>query len=339
MSRKHPSEAPDTCFEKPVATPAPEGSTLLRSKHKIYESPDCLIYDHSEKPQIYLYDLDDGDITHYAKLPSHVIGFVLEGSISIVFSDRSQFMFHKGQMVFMPSGSIYTWSVTGCTQLLIYRLQTPGFRLCEMFPVESLYIEDAKLLWPEQNSKSGTKNSKSKPKTTKTKERFSQLKIHPCLLQRLESVRDCFVDGIRCKKFFELEIEIFFILIRCYYDKKELYSFMRFVLTGNMIFTEYVRLRWKEHYTVSSLATAMNMSTKHFSRQFVQYFGEKPSTWMASNRARIIFDELTSSNKPLKQIAFDNGFSSLSQFSIFTKRVLGKNATEIRHNLTEFPED
>ncbi|MDR2887554.1 MAG: helix-turn-helix domain-containing protein [Bacteroidales bacterium] len=328
MSQKLSSEETRVSPEEPVVAPVSESGSLRRIRYTVHESPDCLIYDRSEKPQIYLYDVYDGGITHHTKLTNHVIGFVLEGSISITFPDKARHLHRKGQMLFMPSGSIFTWNFQEYTQLLVYRLHNPGFRLCEKFPVESLYVEDSKYLWPEQGSQE-----------TKPKERFSMLKIHPGLLQRLESVRDCFTDGIRCKKFFEMEIEAFFILIRCYYDKKELYSFMRFIMTGNMVFTEYVRLRWKEYYTVSELASSMSMSAKHFSRQFVQFFGQRPSVWMANNRARLIFDELTASNKPLKQIAFDNGFSSISQFSIFTKKMLGKNATEIRNGEGAYPDN
>jgi AraC-like DNA-binding protein len=334
MSRKLSNEKPVARPDKPVVTPTSGRGDFARTRYRIHESPDCLIYDHSEKPQIYLYDLNDGGITHHTKLPNHVIGFVLEGSVSITFPDRTRYLQRKGQMLFMPSGSICTWKSMEYTQLLVYRLQNPGFRLCERFPVESLYIEDAKFLWTEHGSnRANTRDGKST-----ARERFSVLKIHPRLLQRLESVRDSFADGIRCKKFFELEIEAFFILIRCYYDKRDLYTLMRFIMTGNMIFTEYVRLRWKEYFTVGDLAASMNMSTKHFSRQFVQYFGEKPSIWMANNRARLVFDELTTTNKPLKQIASDNGFGSLSQFSVFTKRELGKNPTEIRDSGDVYPD-
>jgi AraC-like DNA-binding protein len=334
MSQKLSNEEAGFLSGEPVATPNSGWGCLTRAKYRIYESPDCLIYDRSEEPQIYLYELDDDGITHHLKLPHHVIGFMLEGSISITFPDKTKYLQCKGQMLFMPSGSICTWNSTEYTQLLIYRLQNPGFRLCEKFPVESLYVEDARFLWSEHDGKPDT--ATDEPTTW---ERFSVLEIHPRLLQRLESVRDCFIDGIRCKKFFELEIEAFFILIRCYYNKKDLYSFMRFIMTGNMIFTEYVRLRWKEYYTVADLAASMNMSTKHFSRMFMRFFGQKPSIWMANNRARLVFDELTASNKPLKQIADDNGFSSPSRFSTFTKRMLGKNATEIRNGSGIYPDD
>lgn len=334
MSQKFSNEDAGVLLEKPVETLTPEAGSSACPRYSIHESPDCLIYDHSEKPQIYLYDLYDRGITHHTKLPYHIIGFLLEGSISITFHDKTRYLFRKGQMFFMPSGSIYTCNLMEYTQLLVYRLQHPGFRLCEKFPVESLYIEDARFLWYEEGRNPDTKADESAANKP-----FSMLEIHPRLLQRLESVRDCFIDGVRCKKFFEMEIEAFFILIRCYYNKNDLYSFMRFIMTGNMVFTEYVRLRWKEYHNVSDLAASMNMSTKHFSRRFLHFFGQKPSIWMANNRARIIFDELTASNKPLKQIAYDNGFSTFSQFSTFTKKMLGKNATEIRNGSSIYPND
>lgn len=320
-----PSNGEDvSCVEKTVVMPTSGNGRLMPVRYKIHESPDCFIYDRSEKPQIYLYDFDDGGITHHSKLQGHVIAFMLEGSISITFPDRTKHLFRKGQMMFMPAGSIYTWNIREYMQLLVYQLQPTGFRLCEKFPIESLYSDDAKYLWAEDGEEMNIDEEKAK-------ERFSVLKIHPRLLQRLESVCGCFIDGVRCKKFFEKEIENFFILLRCYYSKKELYSFMRFIMTGNMVFTEYVRLRWKEFSTVASLAASMSMTTKHFSRMFMLSFGQRPSLWMANNRARLIFDELTASDKSLKQIAFNNGFTSISQFSKFTKRVLGKTASEIRN--------
>jgi AraC-like DNA-binding protein len=288
-------------------------------QYKIQEFQECLRYDHSAMPQVQIRNVVKGDIQQ-ENLRSHVISIIMEGSIRIAFPDSSKHTLCKGQMIFMPAGSVFAWTTLADSQILICRLLEPSIRLCDNFPIERLYYTDE-----EHPDKKQIWNEAEKPK-----ERFSVLDVHPRLWQRLECTRNTVADGVRCKKYFETEVDELLLMIRLYYCKEDLYKFLHFIVTGNMVFTEYIRLRWRNYHTVSELAKSMHLTPKYFTRKFKQFFNQLPHQWMASNRAQIIFGELTTTSKPLKQIALENGFNTFQQFAVFTKKMLGKTPTEIR---------
>jgi AraC-like DNA-binding protein len=293
-------------------------------QYKIYEFPECVMNDKSPKPQIQILDVAKNDIRQ-ENLMSHVISIFMEGSICVTLPDNSKYMPHKGQMFFVPAGSVYSWTALEDSQFLLYRLLDPGIRLCDNFPAERLHYDN-------------TKHSDLKQIWENEPEWFSVLDIHPRLWQRLECTRNSIKDGIRCRKYFEMEVELLFLMLRLYYHNGELNKFLRFVITGNTVFTEFVRLRWRSCHTVNELANSMHLTPKYFTRKFKQYFNQNPHQWMANNRARIIFGELTSTTKPLKLIASENGFSTFQQFAVFTKKMLGKTPTEIRTGKVQQPE-
>lgn len=51
---------------------------------------------------------------------------------------------------------------------------------------------------------------------------------------------------------------------------------------------------------------------------------------MKANKAKVIQDEITSTNKPFKQIAYENEFSTIAQFTKFCKKEIGKTPSSIR---------
>jgi AraC-like DNA-binding protein len=244
----------------------------------------------------------------------------MKGSIRMVFPNGSTYKLYEGKMIFVPTGSIFSWTTLEDTQLLVYRLLNPSHKLCDNFPVERLYFNDSDHPDDEQIQLEG-----GIPEDC-----FSTLDIHPRLWQRLECTRDTIADGVRCKKYFEMEVEELFLMIRLYYCREDIYRFLHFIITGNMLFSEYVRLRWKNYHTVSELAWSMHLTPKYFTRKFKLYFGQLPHQWMANNRAQIIFGELTTTNKSLKQIATENGFRTFQHLAAFTKKMFGKTPTEIR---------
>jgi len=93
--------------------------------------------------------------------------------------------------------------------------------------------------------------------------------------------------------------------------------------------------------TVNELAVALELSPKQLNSRFSRIFGQAPSEWMQQEKARLIFLEISRSNKPFKEIAQSYGFSAQANFSRFCHTVFAMNPKDIRkrafsnRNLTE----
>lgn len=279
----------------------------------IYEQEDCLNYDGSDKPQMEIVRLHKGE-TGIFNTECHAIYFFLEGSVRLTGRNFSSCEFFRLQVLFLPAEECYSYETLRDAEILVIRLLEPA-KLCDSFRVETLY--DIRY----QNTE----------KIDSTEERgFRVMDIHPALRDFLHGIHRSLIDGVRCRRYFELNVELLFILLRCYYPKHKLYEFLYTVLSGDVVFSEYIRLRWMNFRSVKELAASMHLSPNHFTRKFTGVFGQSPYKWMSSARAKAVYNDLVYTEKNLKQMASDNGFSSMSMFTQFIKRELGKTPTEIR---------
>ena len=281
----------------------------------INEHLDCHNYDKKEKPEIEVAKIVKGE-KGVLELPANEIVFFIEGRIRFTFDNFPDHEGVKGQGIFLPAGGRYAYEATGNSMVIIFRLKGP-VQLCENFKIERL-------------NGIGDSQGDHLPRTRKW---FSILHITPRLWHFLDGINDCISDGISCRCYFELKIRELLLLLRAYYSKEELHDFFFLVLSGDTAFSEYVRLRWKRFNSVKELAASMNLTHKQFYSRFVAVFNRTPQEWMMEGKADIIRNEITSTGKQFKQIAFENGFASDTQFTRFCKRTLGKTPTEIREGI------
>ena len=85
--------------------------------------------------------------------------------------------------------------------------------------------------------------------------------------------------------------------------------------------------------SVSEVATLMNLTPKHLSRIIKEQTGETPIHFIHQYMMRAITQELRYSSKTAKEIAFQQGFSSLAFFGKFVKQQTGLTPTEYRKKL------
>ena len=85
--------------------------------------------------------------------------------------------------------------------------------------------------------------------------------------------------------------------------------------------------------SVSEVATLMNLTPKHLSRVIKEQTGETPIHFIHQYMMRVITQELRYSTKTAKEIAFQQGFSSLAFFGKFVKQQTGLTPTEYRRKL------
>lgn len=279
------------------------------------EHEQCFHSDYSTKPVIEVMKIAKGksDGVH---IRSNEFVFFMEGRLRFTFHNCPDHESMKGQIMFLPSGTRFSYEALTTTVLIIFRILEP-IRLCDNYSMEKLY---------------GIKHKEEQinfnfPKTHS----FSILPINTRIWPFLNGIIDCYNDRIRCKSYSELKIKEFFLLLRLYYSKEDIHDFLYTILSSNMAFSEYVRQQWQHFRNVEEIAEAMHMTSRQFSLKFKNIFDTTPYKWMKEGRSRIIRQQLLTTNKPIKQISMENGFSTISQFTKFCKKELGKTPSEIRN--------
>ena len=99
------------------------------------------------------------------------------------------------------------------------------------------------------------------------------------------------------------------------------------------LFFDLLGMRRGRIRSVSEVATSMNLTPKHLSRIIKEQTGETPIHFIHQYMMRAITQELRYSTKTAKEIACQQGFSSLAFFGKFVKQQTGLTPTEYRKKL------
>ena len=81
---------------------------------------------------------------------------------------------------------------------------------------------------------------------------------------------------------------------------------------------------------VPALARVAHVSPAHFSRQFRATFGETPHRYLQRRRVERAMELLRETGRPVTEICFDVGFSSLGTFSRTFREVTGEPPSAYR---------
>jgi transcriptional regulator GlxA family with amidase domain len=85
--------------------------------------------------------------------------------------------------------------------------------------------------------------------------------------------------------------------------------------------------------TLDDLCLEANLSPWHFLRAFRAAFGETPHDFLTRLRLARARELLTVSTRPVTEICFDVGFSSLGSFSTLFRRHVGLSPVEFRRQV------
>jgi transcriptional regulator GlxA family with amidase domain len=85
----------------------------------------------------------------------------------------------------------------------------------------------------------------------------------------------------------------------------------------------YIQLNLKEELTIASLAKRVNQNQDYFSRQFLQYTGERPLHYIHQKRIERAQYLIATTNMPYAEIATETGFETLPYFSRIFKKITG----------------
>ena len=81
---------------------------------------------------------------------------------------------------------------------------------------------------------------------------------------------------------------------------------------------------------IASLARVAHVSPAHFSRQFRATFGESPHRYLQRRRVERAMELLRETPRPVTEICFDVGFSSLGTFSRTFRDIVGESPSDYR---------
>ena len=276
------------------------------------EHLNCVNYDKREKPDIEVMNFSKGDTDHLL-LETNEIIYVMEGRVKYILEHRFRSEGRKGIFLFFPIRRDRRMSFPEDTSLLVFRFDRLTM-LCENFYIEKL-SEDVRV------DNSGLPLDR---------ESLGRLETNIRLSHFVEGLYDTLSDGIKCCRFFEIKIKELFILLRAYYTKESLHTFFFLIMENETVFAEYVYAHWHRYPSIKDLADSLYMTNKQFYARFKEVFDTTPRQWMMKARAEIIFREITRTNKQFKLIAFENEFSSESQFTRFCKTMFHATPSEIR---------
>ncbi len=258
-----------------------------------------------------------------AELTFHKVIFIIKGSLRLYPRDKTYYPVASGKMLFLLAGSRCSYQAMEDTTVLLFRIQT-SIQLCKNFSLEYLFLKINRNKMEEYKPQNGN---------------FGELEMNTHIQQFVNTIANSLKEGFSCHYLLELKVDEFFLLLRLYYTKEEIYKFLYLILSSDITFSEQVGMHWNRFQTVGELAAFLNMTSKRFTARFTFVFGQTPYKWMLQGRARIIQVEITSTEKQFKQIAMENGFASESSFTRFCKKEFDKTPTQIRLTRLKKTED
>jgi AraC-like DNA-binding protein len=157
------------------------------------------------------------------------------------------------------------------------------------------------------------------------------LNINPLLNLYIKSLILAHDEGIECPTYLEHKIKELLMLMRFYYTQDSLADFFLPLFEQNSAF----RTSLREKETISNLSIGQFAEENHssrstFHRNFKKEMGTTPVKWKTEERIKKIYHELKITDKPLKQVSEECGFSTVTYFNDFCKKHFGKTPGQIR---------
>lgn len=274
------------------------------------EHLNCFHYEGEGKPTVEIRQLAKGD-EEVITFHKNVIVFMTEGSVRFIFREHPEKCLSAGEFIFFPVGGVCRYAALEKSRVTVVR-PNGIMSLCTGFRIEGLYRKE---------DTTAGKNGGG----------VHALAINSPLQQFLSGLNYSVRDGINCREYFNTKVQEMFILILAYYPREQLRELFSSILTPDTVFSEFVRANHHKYRSAKEMAQAMNITPNVFSKKFKKTFGEPSADWLRKEKAQVVYSELCSGGKSMKQIANTYKFSSQSHLNQFCKSEFGKNPGEIRN--------
>lgn len=232
--------------------------------------------------------------------------FVLKGVCTVSCNDYTKRTIRSGEAILIPRGATF------CGRSL-----TP-IRIVDMVFVVPLCGCD-KLLLQELGALCGT-----------VRYDFRPLAIRRPLTAFLEQLIFCMNAGLNCAHFHEVKHREAFLLLKQFYDRKELAELFFPIVAKSLNFKEFIYESVINNiYSLTDLVDRSHMGRKTFYRKFKSEFGESPHSWLLKHLRQRIIREIAQPDITVKWLVDKFGFTSPSAFTRFCRTNFQCTPTEL----------
>lgn len=240
----------------------------------------------------------------------HNILLVISGSFICSLQGYIDEEIGSGRMVFVSMGSRCCISTTEGTSFICLK---PGGIL-------NLYNYPFYSQLQESDSK-------------KSENRLSALQFTPLITAYADYLKWFLQLGFNDPLYIGIKTRELFQLMSISYSLAERTLFFQALVSRDKKFSDYIYKNYRQISSIRELAAMSCYSLSGFEKRFQKVFGVSASRWISLRRADDIYHEITKTQKSIKQISFDYGFSSVSHFHKFCKNQLGLSPGYIRKQL------
>lgn len=134
-------------------------------------------------------------------------------------------------------------------------------------------------------------------------------------------------------RYYDHRIEELFYLIRSEYPRTDTDTFLAQYHCRITGFREFVMTHYRANMDVSdlySLGESQGLSEASFKRSFLEEFGASPREWLIERRAKLIYQDLITTDSNFKELSSKYGFCNVSYFGAFCRQTLGDTPLRIR---------
>ncbi len=151
------------------------------------------------------------------------------------------------------------------------------------------------------------------------------------LQQFLNLLIEVMTKGIDCIHYHDCKRKEFFFYLKGYYSKEQIVKLMYPLLSKEFKFKNFVYKNYHHVNNVIDLIKLSDMGRSQFFERFKEEFGVTAKQWMIRKKSEAILLRLSEPEASIKEIMFDFGFNSASQFNRFCKQYLGDNPSSLVH--------
>jgi AraC-like DNA-binding protein len=250
-----------------------------------------------------------GSVYTSEAIASNCIIFLLKGRIKFDYCTDHNNHIGAGNMLFLPIKTLCNLEFEEDSEIIILNFDKWDFS-CSMAPFQSL----RKLVKYVDNSS-------------------NVLPINHQLAEFLSLQRMYLRNGVSCTYLHRHKIEEFFILLRHFYSKEQIASFLAPILGKSQEFRmACLRMRATSR-NITDMIAQVGMSKTKFYDEFRKEFGEvNPKSWFDGYLEYKILHEASKPDATVKQLTYQLEFDSEAAFSQYCHRHFGLTASELIRN-------
>lgn len=254
-------------------------------------------------------EVTKGENFYFEVVDAYAIVFILDGKVEVSCNKYTNRLLQAEEVALWQTNTNYMWeAITDATGIVFTGNNT--MTLCD-----KKYLSEYADNW--LNSVSD----------------YKYLLMKPRLMEFLYSIKNYLDDGVTCPYLHECKEWELTLIFRAYYSPEELMNFFLPLICHVHEFESFVMNNYLKMKGVKEFVDLSGMNLSTFNRKFKFYFGESPYQWLIKQRAKHIYQELTTTNKSFSKIAKDFYFTDSSHFNHYCKSMFGNPPSKIREQL------